>query len=121
MEPRYSFSPEALSPSILHEEEPFECIKCGKPFGTKSTIERIVGQLAGKHDMFADEDSVSLIKMCDDCRIIHQASSANDPFAMGGGQPRVVRTEDYLEEREAVKAGGKPTELTADDFLIKDD
>ncbi|MEM8646485.1 MAG: 4Fe-4S binding protein, partial [Pseudomonadota bacterium] len=121
LEPRYSFSPEALSPTILHEEEPFECIKCGKPFGTKSTIERIMDQLAGKHEMFADADSQSLIQMCDDCRIIHQATSANDPFTMGGGQPRVVRTEDYLEEREAVKAGGKPTELTADDFLIKDD
>lgn len=121
LEPRYSFSPEALSPSILHEEEPFECIKCGKPFGTRSTIERIVEQLAGKHSMFADEDSQSLIKMCDNCRIVHQATSANDPFAMGGGQPRVVRTEDYQAEEEAVKAGGQPTELTADDFLIKDD
>ncbi|MEM8689195.1 MAG: 4Fe-4S binding protein [Pseudomonadota bacterium] len=121
LEPRYSFSPEALSPSILNEEEPFECIKCGKPFGTKSTIERIVEQLAGKHEMFIDADSQSLIQMCDDCRIIQQATSANDPFALGGGQPRVIRTEDYLEEREAVKAGGKPTELTADDFLIKDD
>lgn len=121
LEPRYSFSPEALSPSILHEEEPFECISCGKPFGTKSTIERIVAQLAGKHSMFADEDSQKLIKMCDNCRIVHQATSANDPFALGGGQPRVVRTEDYLDEEEAVKAGAKPTELTADDFLIKDD
>ncbi len=121
LEPRYSFSPEALSPSILHEEEPFECIKCGKPFGTKSTIERIVAQLAGKHRMFADEDAQSLIKMCDNCRIVHQATSTNDPFALAGGQPRVVRTEDYLEEEESVKAGGKRTSLTADDFLINDD
>lgn len=121
LEPRYSFSPEALSPSVLHEEEPFDCIRCGKPFGTKSTIERIVAQLAGKHEMFGDEDSQSLIKMCDNCRIEHQATSANDPFALGDGQPKVVRTEDYLAEEEAVKAGGKPTELTADDFLINDD
>ncbi|MCP5084083.1 MAG: 4Fe-4S dicluster domain-containing protein [Alphaproteobacteria bacterium] len=121
LEPRYSFSPEALSPSILHEEEPFDCIKCGKPFGTKSTIERIVAQLAGKHEMFGEEDSQSLIKMCDNCRIEQQATSDNDPFALGGGQPRVVRTEDYQAEEAAVKAGGKPTELTADDFLINDD
>ena len=71
--------------------------------------------------MFADADSQSLIKMCDNCRIAHQAESENDPFAIGGGQPRVVRTEDYLEEEAAVRGGAKPTALTADDFLIDDD
>lgn len=121
LESRYNFSNEALSPVVLHEEEPFDCIRCGKPFGTKSTIERIVEQLAGKHEMFASDEAQSLIRMCDDCRIAHQAENNNDPFTLGGGQPRVIRTEDYLEEREAVKAGAKPTELTADDFLIDDD
>ncbi|MEM7426248.1 MAG: 4Fe-4S binding protein [Pseudomonadota bacterium] len=121
LEPRYNFAAAALTPQILHEEEPFECIRCGKPFGTKSTIERIVAQLAGKHEMFGDADSQSLIKMCDNCRIAHQAESANDPFSLAGGQPRVVRTEDYLEEEAAVRGGAKPTALTADDFMINDD
>ena len=29
---------------VVKEEEPFHCIRCGKPFGTKSTIERVVRQ-----------------------------------------------------------------------------
>ena len=28
------------------------CVRCGKPFGTRSSIERIVSQLAGRHSMF---------------------------------------------------------------------
>ncbi len=37
---------------VLHEEEPFDCISCGKPFGVRSTIERIVEKLEGKHWMY---------------------------------------------------------------------
>ncbi|MGI9482608.1 MAG: 4Fe-4S dicluster domain-containing protein [Hyphomicrobiales bacterium] len=120
LEPRFNFSNEALSPIILNEEEPFECISCGKPFGTKSAIERISAELAGKHSMFQTAEAADLIKMCDLCRIEHQANSANDPFA-AGERPKVVRTEDYLEEEKAAKAGGARTKLTSDDFLINGD
>ncbi|MGI9372995.1 MAG: 4Fe-4S binding protein, partial [Hyphomicrobiales bacterium] len=41
LEPRYNFTASAISPTVLNEEEPFECISCGKPFGSRSTIERI--------------------------------------------------------------------------------
>ena len=118
--PRYNFTPSAMQPVTIYEEEPFECISCGKPFGTKSTIERISTELAGKHSMFKTDEAADLIKMCDLCRIEHQANSANDPFAMGE-RPKVVRTEDYLEEEKAVNAGGKRTRLTSDDFLMDDD
>ena len=37
---------------MLKEEEPFCCISCGKAFGVKSTIERIVEKLEGKHWMY---------------------------------------------------------------------
>ena len=37
---------------VLKEEEPFHCIRCSKPFGVKSTIERVVAKLEGKHWMF---------------------------------------------------------------------
>jgi ferredoxin len=36
--PQLNLGNDALSHRVLHEEEPFECITCGKPFGTKSTI-----------------------------------------------------------------------------------
>jgi ferredoxin len=112
LETRFSFDPSALSPAVLKEEEPFACIRCGTEFGTKSSIERISAKLAGKHSMFADASSAELIKMCDNCRIEHQANSESDPFAMGE-RPRVRTTQDYLDA-----GSGK---LSADDFLIDDD
>jgi ferredoxin len=117
LEPRYNFAASALSPSILNEEEPFACISCGKDFGTRSTIEKITAQLAGKHAMFADSEASKLIQMCDNCRIEHQANSNNDPFS-GGARPAIRRTEDYI-ETERKTAAGEP--LSADDFIIDDE
>ncbi|HZW73671.1 MAG TPA: 4Fe-4S dicluster domain-containing protein, partial [Caldimonas sp.] len=38
-------------PRVLHEAEPFRCIRCGKPFGTLRAIETMVARLSG-HAMF---------------------------------------------------------------------
>jgi ferredoxin len=102
LEPRLNLTNDAMTPQVLHEEEPAECIRCGKAFGTKSSIERIVAQLAGKHSMFQSEDAQALIRMCDDCRIIAQADTMKDPFAMGN-RPSVRTTMDELAERNASK------------------
>ena len=99
LEPRLNLTNNAMSPQVLHEEEPAECIRCGKPFGTKSSIERIIAQLAGKHSMFQSEDAQALIRMCDDCRIIDQADTMKDPFAMGE-RPRLRTTMDEFAERD---------------------
>ena len=98
LEPRLDLSDAALEQRVLNEEEPYECIECGKPFGVKSTVERIVAQLAGKHSMFAGADASRLIRMCDDCRVNAQYHSTGNPFAMGE-RPRVRTTEDYLRDR----------------------
>ena len=37
---------------ILKEEAPFCCIRCSKPFGVKSTVERVVAKLEGTHWMY---------------------------------------------------------------------
>ena len=102
LEPRFSFLPEARSAIVYKEEEPFECIRCGKPFGTRSTIETIVAKLEG-HVMYKDEGATDRIKMCDDCRVIAQMEAGDDPF---GGPPRpVTRTsDDYLREPEIEEA-----------------
>ena len=34
LEPRLNFGDEARQPVTIKQEEPFECIRCGKPFGT---------------------------------------------------------------------------------------
>lgn len=111
LEPRYNFAAAAMTPQILHEEEPFQCVRCGKPFGTRSTVERVMAQLAGKHAMFREPEQQKLMQMCDDCRIIAQAESPTNPFA-AGERPRVRTTDDYLAARE----GG----LDMEDFLKED-
>ena len=96
--PRFDLSDAAFDQKVLNEEEPYRCIECGKPFGVKSTVERIVEKLAGKHSMFADEQASRMIRMCDDCRIGAQYHSENNPFA-AGDRPRVRITDDYFSKR----------------------
>jgi ferredoxin len=52
---------------VLHEEEPFACIRCGKPFATRSVIENISRKMQG-HAMF-EGAALERIKMCEDCRV----------------------------------------------------
>jgi ferredoxin len=97
--PQLDLSDAAFATRVLNEEEPFACIECGKLFGVKSTIDRIVDKLAGKHAMFTNSDNVRLIQMCDDCRIRSQYHSDNAPMFMGL-RPRVRTTDDYLAEKK---------------------
>ncbi|GJL80383.1 MAG: (Fe-S)-binding protein [marine bacterium B5-7] len=53
----------------LHEETPFTCVECGKPFATRSAIDLILGKLKD-HPMFATERARRRLKMCDDCRVM---------------------------------------------------
>jgi len=105
--PRLNFTEAARRPILIKREEPYECIRCGTPFGTKSSIERIVATLAEKHSMFADKARSDLIRMCADCRVIAQSEMPESPFAMGE-RPRTRTTEDYLraeqEELDAARA-----------------
>ena len=97
LEPRMDLSEEALKLRVLHEEEPFACIECGKLFGVKSTVERIVAKLEGSHAMFTGSDNIRLIQMCDDCRVKAQYHAEAVPFRMGD-RPRVRTTDDYLKK-----------------------
>ncbi len=99
LEPRLDLSDAALGQKVLNEEEPCECVECGKPFGVKSTVDRILRQLAGKHAMFADSGAARMIRMCEDCRVRAQFHSQNNPFA-AGERPRVRTSDDYFPKRE---------------------
>ena len=72
-------------------------MSCGKPFGTKSTMERVLARLKGKHAMFQTEAQLRLIQMCDTCRIVTVAEAGEDPMK-GAPRPRMRTTEDYLAE-----------------------
>jgi ferredoxin len=52
---------------VLHEEAPFDCIRCGKPFATRSVIENISRKMQG-HAMF-EGAALERIRMCEDCRV----------------------------------------------------
>ncbi|MGC1486623.1 MAG: 4Fe-4S binding protein [Albidovulum sp.] len=97
--PRFDPSDAAYDQQILNEEEPFCCIECSKPFGVKSTVEKIMEKLAGKHSMFIEGGAGRLIQMCDDCRIQTQYHSTNSPMA-SAERPRVRTTDDYLSKRK---------------------
>jgi ferredoxin len=98
--PQLDFRAASAAPRVLKEEEPFHCIRCGKPFGTRSTIERVAAKLAGKHWMYSGPNSrLEVLKMCEDCRVAAVTEAPLDPYA-GPARPRVRTSEDYLRERE---------------------
>ena len=106
LEPRLNFTAEAMGAVMLNEAEPFNCIRCGKPFGVRQSIDRIAEQLAGKHHMFQGSDQIERIMMCEDCRVVVQFESSDDPFG-AGPRPTPRTTDDYLREREIEEARQK--------------
>ena len=103
LKPQIDFRAATAPARVLKTEEPFCCIRCGKPFGVRSTIERVTAKLANSHWMFKDSPKrLEAIKMCDDCRVAVISAEDFDPY---GAPPRPpVRTsEDYLREREEKK------------------
>jgi ferredoxin len=98
--PRIDFGAVRAPARILKEEEPFCCIRCSKPFGVKSTIERVIAKLEGKHWMYkGSPHKLDVIKMCDDCRVNFVAEQGFESYGVSG--PSVRTTDDYLREREA--------------------
>jgi ferredoxin len=99
LKPQIDFRAATAPARILKEEEPFCCIQCNKPFGVKSTIDRVVAKLEGKHWMYAGSSRrVDLIRMCEDCRVAVVCEEHFDPYA---APDRPLRTtDDYLRERD---------------------
>ncbi len=100
LKPQLDFRAATAADRVLKEEEPFHCIRCGKPFGVRSTIERVTAKLEGKHWMFQNSaQRLDVIKMCEDCRVMAITEQEFDPYG-APPRPRVRTTEDYLRERE---------------------
>ncbi|SPJ25151.1 4Fe-4S binding protein [Palleronia abyssalis] len=99
LQPQMNTSDDALSPSVMNEEEPFHCVECGTPFGVKSTIERITEKLSGNHAMFANPQALRLIGMCDDCRV---KSQMHDGMLSGPPRPVAKTSADYGQPEDAV-------------------
>ena len=104
--PQIDFTAARARPRILKEEEPALCIRCNKPFGVKSTIDRVAAKLEGRHWMFpASNKRADAIRMCADCRVITMSEQKFDPFVGVPERSSPRTTEDYLRERERYTKG----------------
>ena len=65
--PRLLLGAQAKEPVTLNEAAPFNCVRCGKPFGTRQMVDNMLGKLSG-HSMFAG--GVRRLQMCGDCRVV---------------------------------------------------
>ncbi len=78
---------------IVKDEEPFHCITCAKPFGTRSSIERVISKLQDRHWMFSGsrgEARVRVLMMCEDCRVEVVMGEDFDPHATERPVPRTI-------------------------------
>jgi len=108
LRPQLDFRAATAEARVLKEEEPFHCVRCGKPFGVKSTIERVAAKLEGRHWMFQNSAArLEVIKMCEDCRVVSITKQEFDPYG-APPRPRLRTTEDYLREREEEESARKP-------------
>ncbi len=104
LQPQFDFRAATAQARVLKEEEPFCCIRCSKPFGVKSTIERVSAKLESKHWMFkGSAQRLDIIRMCEDCRVAAVTEQDFDPYG-APARPNPRTTEDYLRERD-----NKPT------------
>ena len=91
--PRLLLGKQAKTEVVLNRAEPFNCVRCAKPFGTRQMIDNMLGRLTS-HSMFASPQALRRLQMCADCRVI-----------------------DMLEEKEQASildyAGGKPPQPDA--------
>jgi ferredoxin len=74
--PRLLVTPAARQPVTLNEAEPFHCVRCGTPFGTRQMIDVMTGRLS-THSMFSGA-ALRRIQMCADCRVIDMMQSPDE-------------------------------------------
>jgi ferredoxin len=75
--PRLLLGAQAKNPVTLNEAEPFNCVRCGKPFGTKAMIDAMLVKVGG-HSMFAGGGALQRLQMCADCRVVDMMSAKDE-------------------------------------------
>jgi len=99
LQPQVDFRADRATARLIKEEEPALCVRCSKPFGVKSTIDKIAAKLEGRHWMYpAAASRANAIRMCADCRVITMSEQQFDPFAGVPERPRPRTTDDYFRE-----------------------
>jgi ferredoxin len=75
--PRLLLSERAKQEVVLNEADPFNCVRCGKPFGTRQMIDNMLGKLT-EHTMFAGSGALQRLQMCADCRVVDMMENKNE-------------------------------------------
>jgi ferredoxin len=73
--PRLLIGQKAKEAVTLNEAEPFNCVRCAKPFGTKQMVDNMLGKLSN-HSMFAG--GVRRLQMCGDCRVVDMMENKSE-------------------------------------------
>ncbi len=78
LQPRYLLDWDRLrQPRVLHEEIPFNCLECGKPFATGKMIETVLARI-GNHPVFAREHQRRRLMLCEECRVRDVMATKHD-------------------------------------------
>jgi ferredoxin len=75
--PRLLLGAQAKQEVALNEAEPFNCVRCGKPFGTRQMVENMLGKLTG-HSMFPGAGALKRLQMCADCRVVDMMENKDE-------------------------------------------
>lgn len=75
LQPRLLTGEAAKQARVLHQDQPFCCVRCGKPFATTHMIGAMLHKLSG-HSMFSTPEARRRLQMCGDCRVIDLMSDA---------------------------------------------
>jgi ferredoxin len=75
--PRLLLTAEAKQPVVLNEAEPFNCVRCGKPFGTRRMVDAMLLKL-GAHSMFSGPTALRRLQMCGDCRVVDMVENTSE-------------------------------------------
>jgi ferredoxin len=101
LRPQIDFRAARAPAIVIKEEEPALCVRCGTPFGVKSTIDRITAKLEGRHWMYPVGDKrLDALRMCADCRVIVMSEQQFDPIQDVPERAPPRTTDDYLRQRE---------------------
>ena len=74
---RLLLTPAVREARVLNATQPFHCVRCQKPFGTKQMVDAMLGRLAG-HSMFAGGAALQRLQMCADCRVVDMMESKDE-------------------------------------------
>src|SRR5882672_64550 len=75
--PRLLLAAQAKQEVTLNEAEPFNCVRCGKPFGTQQMVANMLGKLSA-HSMFAGDGALKRLQMCADCRVVDMMENKSE-------------------------------------------